>query len=313
MVALELATLAKSAATKIATASQAIFNAVMSANPIALVILAIIAIIAIIVLLVKNWDSVTEAVGKVWEKIKNFASDAWEALKGFGSKIAGFVSGIVNKFKELPGAMLGIGKDIVEGLWNGIKNMASWLKNKVTDLFGDVVGFAKRALGIRSPSKIFGGIGKNIAQGLWTGLKAEKTYLKNNFEDFFGDLIPQLSADSLNLPDFSDFVTTSQFIDGIQSSSVDQSMLAGTGLYWDAVNETFNIDDTVVTTANLADLLGNDFVVPSINSSDSGSGTYNITINAGAGSDPYSVGRAVTSAIDKYSRISSATGQRVTL
>jgi len=40
---------------------------------------------------------------------------------------------------------------------------------------------------------------------------------------------------------------------------------------------------------------------------------YNITINAGAGSDPYSVGRAVTSAVDKYSRISSAAKQRVTL
>jgi hypothetical protein len=313
MVALELATLAKSAAVKIATASQAIFNAVMAANPIALVILAIAAIIAIIVLLVKNWDTVTEVVGKVWEAIKNFASDAWEALKGFGSKVSGFISSIKNAFNAIPGAMLEIGKDIVEGLWKGMSNMLGWLKNKVTNLFGDVVGFAKRALGIRSPSRVFGGIGKNIAQGLWTGLKGEQRYLKNNFEDFFGDIIPELTLDSLNLPDFNNFVLQDDLANAIIGSSVDYPSLAGAGLAWDSVNEQFMIDETVVTTANLADLLGNDFAVPSINSSDSGAGTYNITINAGAGSDPYSVGRAVTSAIDKYSRISSVPNQRVTL
>ena len=295
------ALLAKNAALKIVTAAQWLFNAAMSANPIGLVIIAIAAIIAIIVLLVKNWDTVTEVVGKVWDAIKDFASKAWEKLKEFGSRVKGFIDGVVESFKQLPSKMLDIGEDIVRGLWNGMKNMLSWLKNKVTDLFGDVVGFAKKALGIRSPSKVFGGIGKNIAQGLWTGLNGQKTYLKNNFEDFFGDIIPALTIDSLNLPDFENFVTQSEFIDAIAGASVDNSTLAGEGLEWDPINEQYNIDDSVVTFEKLAELLG------------SGASGYNITINAGTGTDPYSIGRAVTSALDKYSRISSATGQRVTL
>ena len=158
--------------TKIATAFQTAFNAVMAANPIALVVLAIVALIAIIVLLVKNWDTVTEVVGKVWNAIKNFASDAWGALKGFGSKIAGFVKDIVTDFMELPKEMLGIGMDIVRGLWNGINSMVGWLKKKIADsLVGKLINQVTNLFGIFSPSKVFAEIGVNLVKGLALGLE----------------------------------------------------------------------------------------------------------------------------------------------
>ena len=304
--ALTAATGAQTAATGLATAATGLLTIAMYAIP-------IMVIVGLIILLVKNWDDVTAAVDKLWEMIKENLPKAWEKTKEFANKVIGFVKDIIVAYVTLPIKMFEIGKDIVEGLWNGIKNMANWLKDKVSDLFGSVTGWAKKALGIRSPSKVFAGIGKNIAQGLWTGLKGEKTYLKNNFEDFFGDIIPTLTAESLNLPDFADFVTIEQFTDGIQSSSVDQSMLAGVGLDWNAVTDQFDIDDTVVTTAKLSELMNSNFSIPYLNDSDASTAPIVINITAGTGTDPYSVGRAVTSAIDKYSRISSATGQRVTL
>jgi hypothetical protein len=270
-------------------------------------------VIAAIVLLVQNWDTVTEAVDKLWEKIKEVIPKAWAKVMEFKDKVVGFVGQIVSAYLSIPGKMLEVGKDIVEGLWKGMSNMVGWLKDKVTGLFSGVVGFAKKALGIRSPSRIFGGIGKNIAQGLWSGLNAEKTYLKNNFENFFGEIIPDLSVDALNLPDFTQFITQSEFSDAIQGATTDMSSFAGLGLDWNAVTETFDIDDTVVTVAKLSDLMNSDFFVPSISGSGADAGTYNITINAGAGSDPYSVGRAVTTAIDKYARVSALPGQRVEL
>ena len=159
-------------ATTIATTAQTIFNAVMAANPIALVILAIVAIIAIIVLLIKNWDTVTEVVGKVWDKIKNFAKDAWGALKDFGSKVADFVGDVIEGFKKLPGAMLDIGENIVKGIWNGMKSMSVWLKDKVFDFFGNLIpGWAKKVLGISSPSKVFARYGRFIVEGLAVGIE----------------------------------------------------------------------------------------------------------------------------------------------
>ncbi len=161
------------AAVKIATAAQKVFNFIMAANPIGIVVLAIVALIAIIVLLVKNWDTVTEVLKKVFSAIKDFVSRGLESLKGFTSKVVGFVKDIIDKFKALPGAMLDVGINIVKGLWNGIQNMAGWLKDKVTGFFKNLVpSWAEKALGISSPSKVFANIGKNIVSGLQSTFNA---------------------------------------------------------------------------------------------------------------------------------------------
>lgn len=66
-------------------------------------------------------------------------------------------------------AIFDVGKNIVEGLWNGIKSMGSWVSGKVKDFFGGIVGGVKDFLGIHSPSKVFAGIGGFMAEGLGEG------------------------------------------------------------------------------------------------------------------------------------------------
>jgi phage-related minor tail protein len=161
------------------TIAQRLANFTIMGFPGLWVIAAITAVIAIIVLLVKNWDTITAVVGKVWEKIKDFATDAWDALKSFGSKVAGFIQGIKDKFGEIPGQMLSIGKNIAMGLWDGISSMAGWLKNRIFDFFGSLIpGWAKKMLGIASPSKVFAGFGENIVQGLAQGINAAENIAK---------------------------------------------------------------------------------------------------------------------------------------
>ena len=191
------ALLAKQAALGLVTAAQWLFNAAMSANPIGLVIIAIAAIIAIIVLLVKNWDTVTEVVGKVWNAIKNFAKDAKEAIGEFGAKVKGFVDGIIDKFEAIPGAMLNVGKNIVSGLWNGMQSMVGWLRDKVTGFFKNLVpDWAEKALGISSPSKVFAGIGKNIINGLSSTFNAPAVKSVSNRAQA-GIAVPRISMPSL--------------------------------------------------------------------------------------------------------------------
>jgi hypothetical protein len=265
--------------------------------------LGIAAVIALIVLLVKNWDDITEAVDKVWEKIKDVVPKAWNKVMEFKDKVVGFVGEIIKAYFLIPSKMFEVGKDIIEGLWNGMKNMVGWLQDKVTGLFSGVVNFAKKALGIKSPSRVFAGIGKNIAQGLWTGLRGQRTFLRNNFTDFFGSVIPEITTDLLNLPDFSNLVTQTDLTNAIVGSTVDQSMLAGVGLYWDSVNETFNIDDTVVTKDMLSGITNSNFNVPSLNSTTT-SPQIVVNITAGLGTDPYALGREVSNALRKYGTVS---------
>lgn len=62
-----------------------------------------------------------------------------------------------------------VGKDIVRGVWEGIKAMGSWIKEKVSGFFGGIVDNVKGVLGIHSPSRVFAGIGENMALGLGEG------------------------------------------------------------------------------------------------------------------------------------------------
>ena len=66
-----------------------------------------------------------------------------------------------------------VGKDIVRGLWEGIKAMASWIGEKVSGFVGGLVDGVKGVLGIHSPSRVFAGIGQNMALGLGQGFEKQ--------------------------------------------------------------------------------------------------------------------------------------------
>ena len=77
---------------------------------------------------------------------------------------------IVNAFKNLPGEMLNIGKNVVRGIWDGITGAAGWLWDKISGFCKDFVKGFKKGLKIGSPSKVFAdAVGKNIALGIGEG------------------------------------------------------------------------------------------------------------------------------------------------
>ena len=55
--------------------------------------------------------------------------------------------------------IVNVGKQIVIGLWEGIKAMGSWIKDKVSGFLSGIVDGVKSVLGIHSPSKVFASIG----------------------------------------------------------------------------------------------------------------------------------------------------------
>lgn len=77
---------------------------------------------------------------------------------------------LINKVKEIPEKIKSIGSDIVKGLWNGISDMAGWIKEKITGFGETVLGSLKDFFGIHSPSKLMEEeIGKWLPAGIAVG------------------------------------------------------------------------------------------------------------------------------------------------
>lgn len=76
----------------------------------------------------------------------------------------------------------GIGRNIVQGLKDGIAGMWDNIKDWFNEKVNSLVGGVKRILGIHSPSKVFAGIGGFMAEGLGEGFSDEFSAVKNDIE-----------------------------------------------------------------------------------------------------------------------------------
>ena len=167
-----------------ATVAQWLMNAAMNANPIVLIVTLIAGLVAAIITLWNTNEDFRESIIKAWDKIKKFISNAVSEISNFftvtipraGEKLVSWFKAIPERFKE-------IGKNIVQGVWEGIKSAAAWIRDKVTNFFGGIVDGVKDFLGIHSPSKVFAGIGGFMAEGLGVGFDDEFSGIKKNIEN----------------------------------------------------------------------------------------------------------------------------------
>lgn len=161
-------------------------------------------------LIVKYWDKIRSGFSSAWSAVRSLGSDGvkWvaglpgrlvSALASLASKLWNVATAAFRRFKDgqvqlalaavdwlrgLPGRLasavgslgsllLGKGKDVVRGLWNGIKSMGSWIKDKLIGWAKDMIpGPIARALGINSPSRVMArDIGRWIPAGLVRGIE----------------------------------------------------------------------------------------------------------------------------------------------
>lgn len=128
--------------------------------------------------------------------IAALANGLIRAIPNLVSKIPQIISSIVKGLISGIPAIFDVGKNIVEGLWNGIKNMGSWVSGKVKDFFGGIVGGVKDFLGIHSPSKVFAGIGGFMAEGLGDGFDNQFKSVKKGIEDSMNFDAGTITADA---------------------------------------------------------------------------------------------------------------------
>ena len=138
------------------------------------------------------------------------------------SIVGGLTKGI-SKIKD-------VGKDIIKGLWNGIKDMASWIKDKISGFGESVLGSLKSFFGIKSPSRVMRDqVGKYLAEGIGVGFMDEMASVNKDIEK---SITPLTEARSFSVHgsfaglsplaatggNFAPIATNNKAIDGLESS-----------------------------------------------------------------------------------------------
>lgn len=153
--------------------------------------------------ILRAWDALWTGTQKVFTAIKGWILNRVADIVGVAVRIIAFKDQVVANFeamkaavilkvtqfvdnvKALPGRILDAignlgsllldkGRNLVEGLWNGINNARQWLKDKIMGFVTDAIpGPIADALGIASPSKVAAKLTRWVPRGMAGGMLAE--------------------------------------------------------------------------------------------------------------------------------------------
>jgi hypothetical protein len=124
------------------------------------------------------WQAISRVTSRLYGDVTGFFSRMWRDVTGGVSQ---GVSTVVKFFQQLPGQLLGalkgagawlydLGKQVVQGLINGIESMAGRAGSILKNVVLSPVHGIKSLLGIHSPSAVFAEIGQNMMAGLAVGI-----------------------------------------------------------------------------------------------------------------------------------------------
>lgn len=189
-------------------------------GPVGLIIAGIAALIAIGVLVWKNWDKIKEKATQIWNGIVDFFKGIWdfitnifkehwdkilailfpaiglpiliarnwgkivEAVKGIWDKVIDVFSGVWDTAKEW-------GMNLVRGLWEGIKSLASWIWDKVLGFAKGIWENIKEGLGNLwpfSPSEAGVDIGEGLAKGIKVGIDKSLGNIRSAMQDIGAEM-----------------------------------------------------------------------------------------------------------------------------
>jgi phage-related protein len=167
----------------------------------------------------RTWDRIRALPGQIWSAIQGIQSmignifrTAWaaasSAVSSGISNVMGFIHGLPGKVQgALSGAgswLFSAGKNILQGLVNGLEDTLSWAVNKAKDAAKRIKDGFLSALGINSPSKVMRmEVGRWILPGVMQGVEDTKPkfgrYLGATAEMISGGMRPVVNVAAPNV------------------------------------------------------------------------------------------------------------------
>ena len=141
--------------------------------------------------------SIRSAIAAAWAAVRSATASAWNAIK---NAVSSGISNVVSTVKGLPGKvksaignvaglLYNVGKDMIQGMINGVGLMGGLLAAKVKSIVKNAVDGLLSYLQPGSPSKLFEKIGVMSAQGYMQGWEISGDNLKDTVEKLIADVV----------------------------------------------------------------------------------------------------------------------------
>ncbi len=131
----------------------------------------------------ESYDSAKKWLGKMWDKVVGIFTD-----------IGDFFTGIANDANQW-------GADIIRGIWEGMKDKAESMLGWITELGESIADLFKKAMGIRSPSRVMRAIAKwipiGVGLGINDGAKDVKKATRGMSDTIVKSFKPKLTTDDI--------------------------------------------------------------------------------------------------------------------
>ncbi|AYK67179.1 hypothetical protein D9C11_18310 [Bacillus subtilis subsp. subtilis] len=131
------------------------------------------------------WNGIKTAVTAIWKALTSTAKTTFNAMKtaisnimnNVKSKIKSIWNGVMSFFKGIN--LKSIGRNIIQGLINGISGMAGALASKIKSMANAIPNGMKKLLGIHSPSRVMRDqVGYHVGTGMAAGIDKSQAKVK---------------------------------------------------------------------------------------------------------------------------------------
>lgn len=151
---------------------------------------------------------VTSFFTQLPENIANFLSSVLAKVSEWGASMvqkakeaaAEFGRCLLDGLASLPGRVADVGKNIVQGLWNGITGAGGWLMDQIGGFVNGIIDGFTSNLDINSPSKVMASkVGRFIPAGIAEGMIGNMNSVKTAISSILDTLQTGFSGQSARL------------------------------------------------------------------------------------------------------------------
>jgi phage-related minor tail protein len=175
-----------------------------------------------------KWNNLKSNTSSIFNSVKSTITSIWNSIKSFfTSTLSNIISTVKSRFSSMVNTVRSkmndvkskvqdginrvksflsginlkqMGKDMIQGLINGIGSMAKNLVKKAKGVVNGAIEGAKNLLGIASPSRVFMEIGEYTGEGMAIGMDKAGAMVQRSSRKMADAAIPNLKTPSFGEP-----------------------------------------------------------------------------------------------------------------